>query len=421
MNNFKHFFIDKYESLADSIINIELRNLPPNTEVDVITTTSTPFYCINAPLNTSKNTKWRSKNTFITNEHGELNLNESSPIKGEYKGAFPMGIISFMKPADKLYSTLELNINNIGYNESSAYEICLYIEDLLIDRCEIKRYFKHPNIISKQVRLENSICRYFYTINDKKLPAIIVLSGSEGGIEKAQCIAELLSSHGFATIAVSYFGLDGITKNLSKIPLETIKEVIDFLTVQKGIDSNRIGIYGRSKGAEFAMLAASYFSEIKCVVANSPTNMVFEGIKGKLPSKSSSWTYKNIELNYFPFKFSNLIYSKIFKKTYPDHNQYYNCQIPVEKINGNILCISATNDEIWDSYASCLQIKRRLSEKNFKNSIKIEFYSNSGHMMTVPFIPNNRYNHLNNVSQMSETVTSWNNIIKFFIDNLINN
>ena len=44
------------------------------------------------------------------------------------------------------------------------------------------------------------------------------MSGSEGRIEKAQNIAQLLSSRGYICLAVAYFGLEGLPKHLERIP-----------------------------------------------------------------------------------------------------------------------------------------------------------------------------------------------------------
>lgn len=53
-----------------------------------------------------------------------------------------------------------------------------------------------------------------------KHQALIIVSGSEGRIEKAQNIAQLLSSRGYICLAIAYFGLERLPKHLKRIPLE---------------------------------------------------------------------------------------------------------------------------------------------------------------------------------------------------------
>ena len=45
------------------------------------------------------------------------------------------------------------------------------------------------------------------------------------------------------------------------------------------------------KGAEYSLMFLTKYDGIKCAVLNSPSDRVYEGLKGKRNSKHSSWTY----------------------------------------------------------------------------------------------------------------------------------
>ena len=94
-------------------------------------------------------------------------------------------------------------------------------------------------------------------------PALIIVSGSEGRIEKAQNIAQLLSSRGYICLAIAYFGLEGLPKHLKRIPLECLVEAKSYLRQYPQVDSERIGIYGRSKGAELVLAEESIFNDVQ--------------------------------------------------------------------------------------------------------------------------------------------------------------
>ena len=79
-----------------------------------------------------------------------------------------------------------------------------------------------------------------------------------------------------------YFGLEGLPKHLERIPLECLVEAKDYLRQHPQVDSERIGIYGRSKGAELVLAEESIFNDIQCLVLNSPSDVVYEGIKRKM-------------------------------------------------------------------------------------------------------------------------------------------
>ena len=65
--------------------------------------------------------------------------------------------------------------------------------------------------------------RLFYDQKVIKAPALIIVSGSEGRIEKAQNIAQLLSSRGYICLAVTYFGLEGLPKTFGTYSLECLE------------------------------------------------------------------------------------------------------------------------------------------------------------------------------------------------------
>ncbi len=96
-----------------------------------------------------------------------------------------------------------------------------------------------------------------------KHQALIIVSGSEGRIEKAQNIAQLLSSRGYICLAIAYFGLERLPKHLKRIPLECLVEAKSYLRQYPQVDSERIGIYGRSKGAELVLAEESIFNDVQ--------------------------------------------------------------------------------------------------------------------------------------------------------------
>ncbi|MCK8605016.1 acyl-CoA thioesterase/BAAT N-terminal domain-containing protein [Leuconostoc citreum] len=418
----KHFKIQKNSSAVDEIIKMQLEKLPPLTKVEIVVRTVTPYYCINAPKKISKNCKWESKNTFRSNSDGLIDLNTFPSLAGTYSGVYPMGCLTFLIPSKKNLLNKEQKSNKTSFNEFCVFEITALLDGEILDQCRIKRFFVNKNIKHKLVESNTFQGRFFYPENETNLPAILILSGSEGGIEKAQAIAQLIANHGFATLAIGYFGIGNLTKDLSRIPLEIIEDSISFFKSQKMIDSKHISIYGRSKGAEFALLAASYFSEINCVVVNSPSNVVYEGISNKgFPTRTSSWSYRGKNINYFPFSFKTFFLSKITHKDFPLINENSSCEIPVEKINGNILCIASSKDEIWNALQASKRIQKRLAKYNFQHQFNSNYVENAGHMLTIPCQPNSRYKNIDKKLLMNDTYETWNNTVSHFKDNLKQN
>ena len=123
------------------------------------------------------------------------------------------------------------------------------------------------------------------------IPAVILLGGSEGGIDEAG--ATLLASHGYAALTLAYFGVEGVPSELVDIPVECALHAVRWLQARPEIDRRRIAIIGRSRGSELALLAASVSPEIKAVIAMSPSSVVWEGISKSPKVRSvSAWTYE---------------------------------------------------------------------------------------------------------------------------------
>ena len=85
-----------------------------------------------------------------------------------------------------------------------------------------------------------------------RLPAIILLGGSEGGLGAAAARdARLIAQHGYAVLQLAYFDAPGLPKHLGLIPLEYFKTAIDWLSAQPSVDPHRIGVEGGSIGTKW--------------------------------------------------------------------------------------------------------------------------------------------------------------------------
>lgn len=252
-----------------------------------------------------------------------------------------------------------------------------------------------------------------------KAPAVMVLSGSEGGSTKAQNIAEMLCSHGFASLAIAYFRAEGLPENLQRIPLEIVERALQYLSHREDVDAEHIGLYGRSKGAEMALAAAQRIPGIAAVVANSPSAQVLEGLNGHMPSRSSSWTWRGKELAYRKFGVQDLLNRN------PSNNS---CQhrvlatlpysIESENINAPLLMFASTHDEVWPA----LDSMRTLSERRILNHVAhptiVVPCTSVGHMLTIPWMPNPRYPSENQHQNTQKCARAWETTLSFFATHL---
>lgn len=392
--------------LADSPLEIDISTPIPFQEVSVKLNVS-DYYCINAPLNCSTKTKWMSEATFVTDNKGNISVSKSPSIRGDYLGVNGMGLFESLHYSKMISSKRCLSLEDLPLYDYFNAEISLWIKEKKVAETTVKRYFKYPNIEYKNIVNANWLGRIFYRNTEDKAPCIIVLSGSDGGLEKSQNIAMLLASRGYVSLAMSYFGMDGQTPYLDQIPLENIQEALQILSENTHVDPNRIGIYGRSKGAEYALASISKFHEFKSAVLNAPSNQVYEGLRGKMNSHHSSWTFKNQEVPYTKFSILKLLQSKVL----PQHPaKAPDSLIDVHDSGTNILLIASTKDEVWDSKNSALQIAKTIPAEN----CSIYFTTHLGHMNTISYQPNLRYGLKDLKSLHDEVKESWSKTILHF-------
>jgi dienelactone hydrolase len=219
--------------------------------------------------------------------------------------------------------------------------------------------------------------------------AMIVVSGSDGGIKCANEIASVYSAYGITSLAIAYWNTKNTRKTLALIPIEIIQSAVLWLR-ENGY--SKVGIYGISKGAELALTSASLIPQIEFVVAGSPSCCVFEGIAKPTYSNTSSWTWKGQPLPYASF---HNIPVCMIKNILKNHEfgfaeQYINVlstnkneenTIKVENINGPILLLSAKEDAQWPAAQMGKMICDRLIDKEFAFPFHHEIFYPASHIL----------------------------------------
>jgi dipeptidyl aminopeptidase/acylaminoacyl peptidase len=208
----------------------------------------------------------------------------------------------------------------------------------------------------------------------KKQPLIVGLGGSEGGNAWAsdywKKTRDEFIGKGYAFLAIGYFGAKGTPQLLEKIALEDVYNAIQTAAQNKQVDKKRIAIIGGSRGGDLSLLLASYFQDIKCVVALVPSHAVFPG--NTMHLSTSSWTYQKKELPFIPVNQEAVPFlmqrdlRSTFEAMLKDSVAEKQALIKVEAIKAPILLISATKDEIAPTTPMCQKIMARLKESDFK-------------------------------------------------------
>jgi dienelactone hydrolase len=247
----------------------------------------------------------------------------------------------------------------------------------------------------RSVRDRGLVGTLFEPHGHRRRRALIVVSGSEGGIAYAQVQAAMFASHGFDALALAYFdptgSLDGgLPRKLSLIPLEYFGTAIDWLRHQPTVDANRIGIVGTSKGAELALLLGSRYPQLKAVAAYAPSSVAWPGI-GTTPDDiaplfTSSWSEHGRPVPFLPYHFGAANFYEVYRQALDDPAAAA-AAIPVERINGPVMLISGNNDQLWPSSYMAEQVMARLRTFHHAFVDRHLAYDGAGHGIGFPYEP----------------------------------
>lgn len=227
-----------------------------------------------------------------------------------------------------------------------------------------------------------------YPGNGRKDKVMIVMSGSNGGMTLTKQEAEFYHRNGIPSLALALFRTKQTPKELSRVPLEFVEKTAAWL---KKLGYKQIGIDGTSKGSEMALIAASLFPELSCVIVRVPSHFVSEGLSGsgknKAPSGTSCWSYRGEELPYAPYRTRTFNILQMFMREKEMHIITFNRDkditpdtlIPIENIKAPVLMLSSKHDEVWPSYESAVYMEKKLTEIGFPYSHKHIAFEHMSH------------------------------------------
>jgi acetyl esterase/lipase len=210
----------------------------------------------------------------------------------------------------------------------------------------------------------------------RKRPLLVAVGGPEGGnawaSPRAQALRNLFLADGYAVLAIGYFGLPDTPPKLDRIALEGVRNAILDATKHPTVDGRCIAMMGGSKGAELTLLLASRMPEIKAVAAVVPGSVVFVGHADEFDT--SSFSENGVELPFVPMTEQAVPAllagdkRKVFDTLMQDKAAVARARIPVEKINGPIFFLSATQDELWASKEMSDNMMATLKQARFPHA-----------------------------------------------------
>ena len=244
---------------------------------------------------------------------------------------------------------------------------------------------RSQTLTSRRVLGQSFVANLWLPAAKDRSAGVLVVGGSGGGIAWQDYWGEILSRQGLSALALAYFGMEGLPKELDEIPLEYCLSALEYMQRQSEIDPTRIGVLGVSKGGELALLLASEAPAIRAVVAFVPSSVVFQsGVSMEAGQKPrSSWTLHGRPLPFVPREAGGAEEPLVneFRRALRQRDHVAKATIPVEKIHGPILLLSGKDDTTWPATSMSEMIIARLRSRKFQFSYEHIAYDDAGHMI----------------------------------------
>jgi len=370
--------------LIDEPLQIAVRGLPPGAVATV-----------RAHLLDPRGVPWSSHAAYRADGEGSIDLTRDAPVSGMYAGIDGDGLIASLSVACGL-------ARRTFDNSEVAPLVVEFVAELdgrRVAHAQAERLFVAAGVRATALRESPLSGVFFQPPTDEARPGVIVLGGSSGKLLFASQVAALLAGHGFPSLALAYFGLDGLPRNLIEIPIAYFRTAMAWFASRPGVRRDAIGIVGRSRGAELALLLATRFPAIRSVVAYCPSSIVWNGLRGDEPVDLSAWRESDRPVPFLSLMATGLsdLRSRVLRTAPVALTPLFGAAldgavppetiIPVEKTNGPILLISGDDDRMWPSARMGDQIIERLAAHGHPFRSRHCRYPGAGHLMRSPGVP----------------------------------
>jgi len=328
---------------------------------------------------------------LVADSKGTINVDQAVPLRGTYGGADPLGLLwSGEKsiPVDDVKLSSEDEVLFRLERKSRVVAETRITLNNGEDRVEIEEV-KAVGLNGAFAQPRNGSSPY---------PAIILLTGSGGGtVGGARALAARFAQLGYGAFALNYFAnpsahIEGVPQDLVEIPVETVDKARAWLRNKPNVDAERVALWGLSKGAEFALVAAAHYEWVDRVVACVPSSLVWDGFTPTppLPAGRSSWSFQGRPLPFVPYDrdlFEDSMRGKLSgfamrqrSLERVSESTLEAARIPVEKIRATLLLLGAGNDEVWPSGDMVRRIEDELRRAGHSNQVSALVFEGASHV-----------------------------------------
>ncbi|MFZ0995151.1 MAG: acyl-CoA thioesterase/bile acid-CoA:amino acid N-acyltransferase family protein [Candidatus Dormiibacterota bacterium] len=370
--------------LVDQGLVIRVEGLEPSLPVT-----------IRASLVDDEGMRWQSWAVFESGLDGQISTAATVAVDGTYRGAHPEGLLWSMVP-DSTEAAMEHALKQ-GLKPTTV-ALTAEQDGIAPAHGEVELRWLAPGVVSEEVRSDGLFGTLFSPEGDGPFRPVLVFGGSDGGLRTDT--AALLASHGFLSLALAYFRYRELPAELVSIPLEYFQRALQWLQNEpRSQPGGGVGVVGRSRGGELALILGATFDEVDAVVAYVPSGIVHAGIRGGEQSwqvNVPAWTLGGRPLPFLGHEAERrapeelpppIALTPIYCRDLADWASVSRAAIPVERSRGPVLLLSGVDDAMWPSSLLSELAVARLAGVDHSPIYKHLAFADAGHRFVLPTLP----------------------------------
>ncbi|XP_076807081.1 bile acid-CoA:amino acid N-acyltransferase-like [Clavelina lepadiformis] len=388
--------VSSIDSMSDQPISIIIKGLQPNQ-----------LFTLHSWLLSDNQNTFDCIAQYISNEKGIVSLEKDKSIAGSYIGNKPMGLFWAMQPSiwnkkpharlAKLDVTTPMVVTITVYNARinslqnlHSMKMTGKLDSLELASIEINRWFMSPGTkrITFTMEKDGIHGSLFIPPGVGPFPGVITLFGGYPGTMEFK--ASLLASHGFAALALAYYGVPGLNETFSfkepnfVLDLGYFERAVNILCKHSQIYSHRgVGIIGLSASSSMILALSVHIEAIKCVIwLSGSIYPVFVSLGYKknvyksVPFDGESFT------NFIELGDNRIVSGRYFHPKYNSENRPSNDSVInfYEQSDVAFMFIAGLDDENAPAEFHANEANRLLTKAKHPN-FKILRYPGAGHLI----------------------------------------
>ena len=357
---------------------------------------------------------WRAAARFVADAEGTVDLWRDAPVAGSYQGVSAMGLVWSQVP------------DTAGAREQFGAEPAAALRTDIHARRDGDAQPVHGGFVQRlaaegvtrrEVREEGLVGTLFLPAGPGPHPAVMILNGSGGGINEPR--AALYASHGYAAFALGYFKAPGLSDYISATRLEYFETALAWLHRTLKPLHGFVALSGQSRGGELVLLLGTLFpASVSAVIGYVPGAVVHcaqNACDPALGREGPAWIYRGRPLPHVwennrtatwapwdegpePRRHADALLTAL-----QDPEAVARARIPVEKIRGPVMLLSATDDGSWPSSLYGRMVAERLAQFGHPHAVSHLDFEGAGHSILFPYLPTTQLGYAHPVSGRRST------------------